>query len=120
MLQVFNLFIVLIRRNPAYHKLVNWYYTTGNVKHESHIKKAGLFKVDQMLANALMLHCESLKLACDCETTKSKRRIRAQKLTNYGRGLFEYSKLDGVMTDVGGIGFTWRRILNGTLFTEDG
>lgn len=118
-LQLFNLLMVLIRRNPACQKWSTWYYSLGNVKYEAQIKKAGMFKVDQMLVNALKLHSESLKIACSCDTTKSKR-IRSQTLTNYGRGLFEYSKLDGVMTKIGGIIFTWRRICNGALFAEDG
>lgn len=118
-LQLFNLFMVLIRRSPRWQKLYKWYYSLGNVKYESHIKKAGLFKVDEMLSNALKLHVESLKLGCSCEKSKSKR-IRAQKLNNYGRALFEYSKLDGIQTTIGGIGYAWKRLWTKKLLTEDG
>jgi hypothetical protein len=78
-----------------------------------------MFKVDQMLTSALKLHGKSLKLACNCDAPNSKR-IGSLNQTNYGRAMFEYSKLDGVMTTIGGVRFTWGRIWDGTLFTEEG
>jgi hypothetical protein len=120
LLQIFNLFIVLVRRHPAYQKLCTWYYSKGNSKHESYLKKAGIHKVDQMLVSALKLHSESLKLDCTCNNARKSKQIRSQKLTNYGRALFEFTKLDGVLTNIGGVAFTWRKIWNGTLFTEEG
>lgn len=118
-LQLFHLLMIYIRRHPAHHKWYSWYHSRGNVRYESQIKNAGMFKVDQMLASALTLHRDSLKLACSCNARKSKR-IGSLKQTNYGRALFEYSKLDGVMTTIGGMWFTWGRIWDGTLFTEEG
>jgi hypothetical protein len=118
-LQLFHLLMIYIRRHPTHHNWYDWYYSQGNIKYESKIKKAGMFKVDQMLASALTLHRGSLKLACNCNGPKCKR-IGSRTQTNYGRALFEYSKLDGVMTTIGGICFTWGRIWDGTLFSEEG
>ena len=97
LLQLFNLFVVLVRRHPGYQKLCTWYYSIGGPKHESYIKKAGLFKVDKMLVSALKLHSESLKLDCKCNNAGKSKRARSKKLTNYGRALFEYTKLDGAV-----------------------
>lgn len=118
--QLFHLSMIFIRRKPAYQRFSTWYYSRGTVRYESKIKKAGLYKVDQMLANALKLHGESLELACNCGENNKSKRIRSQNRTPYGRALFEYSKLDGIKEEIGGFMYAFKRIWNGTLFTEDG
>ena len=99
-------------------KFMEWYFLSGNVKYEAKIKRSALFKVDCMLNNAYDVHRQVIRY-------KERKRTAADDssatfLSNFGMAVNEFSKRENIMTYCGGVHIAWRRMWNGSLFTEEG
>jgi hypothetical protein len=93
-----------------------WYFLSGNVLYEAKIKRSALFKVDQMLNNAYDVHLEVIR-------KKERRRTSTADdtfLSNFGQATNMFSKRDGLTVYVGGVGWAWKSIRKGSLFTQEG
>jgi len=77
---------------------------------ESKIKQAASLKVKMMLQNATAIH------QSDESTTYRSPRME----TSYGRALLNFAKHSDEREPAGGLLWTWRRVWNGTLYSEQG
>jgi hypothetical protein len=117
LVQLFHLIILFLRERGLCEKWSAWYFSLGNVRYESKIKRAGMFKTDQMLTNAHNLHRDSNgNVFSGSEESSGDTRL----LSRFGDALVAYSKLEGYNTIIGGFRYTWRGIWDGSLFFEEG
>lgn len=97
-------------------RFFQWYFLSGNVFYEAKIKRSAIFKVDQMLNNAYDVHQEVIR-------DKERRRTSIADdtfLSNFGQATNMFSKRAGLTVYVGGVGWAWKSIRKGTLFTQEG
>ena len=73
------------------------------------MKKAGTFKVNRMINNALDIH--------DAAATEEN---LTGKESMYGRALLSYSKISDATEEIGGHWWTWNGLRTGRLFEEEG
>ena len=83
--------------------------TPGLAKMECKTKRAAAFKTDNMVRNALAMHVP----------IPGAQRSGAV-MSSYGRALLNFRTQEDVYERVGGFMWAWRKILNGTIFTEEG
>ena len=86
-------------------------FTPQSVFAESKIKEAASFKVKKMMRNASAIH-QSDDSAMSHQTKKVE--------TSYGRALLNFSKNAEVYERAGGLWWTWSRMRDGTLYSEEG
>lgn len=116
-LQIVHVAMVIIRPTLTTRQLKkSRYWTFGNSTYEYKIKQSALFKLDKMLSNAHDVHRDVIR----SKRSKAGTAVSDNTLSNYGLALAEFSKRDGIFKYIGGIGWTWRRILSGDLFSQDG
>ena len=84
--------------------------TGGTVYMERNMKKAAAYKINDMIRNSMAVH-----KAAEFEHGNG-----AQKETSYGRALLTFVKKADDLEQVGGWWWTWKRLFNGKIFTEDG
>ena len=77
---------------------------------ESRIKQAASLKVKKMMGNATAIH------QSDDSLTHRTKMVE----TSYGRALLNFNKNADVCEQAGGLWWTWSRMLNGTLYSEEG
>jgi hypothetical protein len=78
---------------------------------ESAIKKAASLKVNKMMQNATAIHQSD-----DSGSSRKKRMVE----TSYRRALLNFDKNAEAYERVGGLWWTWTRMWNGTLYSEEG
>jgi len=108
---LFRLAVVLIRDAISTSKIT---YTSNDVA-EARTKRAGTQKINSMLVNAYILHRgNSLGLdLSDLRRAKDSPKRIDKAMDNYVQRGESYS-------NAGGFLWTWKRILNGSLFYEEG
>jgi len=121
-MQIFHTVMLVIRKYAPVSKLTNsrfleWYFLAANVKYEAKLKRSALFKVDCMLCNAHDVHRDVIRYK---EQRRTSEFDDSSFLSNFGMAINEYSKRENMMTYCGGVNMAWRRMYNGTLFTEEG
>jgi len=84
--------------------------TGGTVYMERNMKKAAAYKINDMIRNSMAVH----------KTAEFEHGNGAQKETSYGRALLTFVKKADDLEQVGGWWWTWKRLFNGKIFTEDG
>jgi hypothetical protein len=85
--------------------------TPQSLLFESAIKQAASLKVKKMMQNATAIHQSD-----DSGWSHKKRMVE----TSYGRALLNFDKNAEVYERVGGLWWTWTRMFNGTLYSEEG
>mmetsp|Transcript_21580 Transcript_21580/g.38070 ORF Transcript_21580/g.38070 Transcript_21580/m.38070 type:complete len:1026 (-) Transcript_21580:193-3270(-) len=86
--------------------------SSGTVKMESYMKQASSFKMNQMIRNARAIHAVAeFEHGADSSSSKE---------SSYGRALLAFNKKAETLEEVGGCCWTWKRMWNRKLYTEDG
>ena len=83
--------------------------TPGLAKMECKTKRAAAFKTNNMVRNALEMHIP-------IHGAQSSGAV----MSSYGRALLNFRTQEDVYERVGGFMWAWRKIFNGTIFTEEG
>jgi hypothetical protein len=83
--------------------------TPGLAKMECKTKRAAAFKTNNMVRNALEMH-----------VADPERIGLGNLMSSYGRALLNFRTQEDVYETVGGFKWAWTKILNGTIFTEEG
>jgi len=97
--------------------------TPGGLKAESSRKKAAFWKASRMVQNALAVHSDV--------TAKSSHHVASMNLSsshvsleNDGKSQFQailtFQSQSIEMEEVGGMFWTWKRVFDGSLFSEEG
>jgi hypothetical protein len=111
-LQLMTIVRILLPTEKLLAMKVQWIdrlLTPGLAKMECKTKRAAAYKTDNMVRNALEMHVPI---------------PGAQRsgvvVPSYGRALLNFRTQEDVYERVGGFMWAWRKILNGTIFTEEG
>mmetsp|Transcript_18286 Transcript_18286/g.33150 ORF Transcript_18286/g.33150 Transcript_18286/m.33150 type:complete len:1010 (-) Transcript_18286:165-3194(-) len=105
---------IVIRRENQSLGIIS-FFTSGGVKAEARIKRAAAYKMNRLIRNALQIHDSSLY------NSNNKGRDDTNDETSFGSALVNFSvRGSGELEDVGGFVWTWKKIFNGTLFSQDG
>ena len=91
------------------HKFLKQLLASGSTFMEVNMKKAGTFKVNRMINNALNIH-----------DAAAKEEDSSGKESMYGRALLSYSKISDATEEIGGHWWTWNGLRTGRLFEEEG
>ena len=83
--------------------------TPGLAKMECKTKRAAAFKIDNLVRNALEMHVAA-----------PERVGMGNLMSSYGRALLNFRTQEDVYETIGGFNWAWTKILNGTIFTEEG
>lgn len=86
--------------------------SSGTISMEQNMKMAASFKVNQIIRNARTIHA-----AAEFEHGAGS---SSRKESSYGRALLSFTKTSDHWEEMGGFFWTWRRLLNGKLYQEDG
>jgi hypothetical protein len=92
------------------HPKLQRYSIGGSIRMETSIKSAAVFKVNQMVQNALEIHNAA---SIEASTIS----VRASSKRN---AMFHFQKLEHQTVPAGGILWAWKLLKNGTLFSEEG
>jgi hypothetical protein len=109
---------IVIRRGNKSLGIIS-FFTSGGVKAEARIKRAAAYKINRLIQNALQIHDSS------SDNTSSNNKAKGsddnKDETSFGSALVNFSVRGcGELEDVGGFVWTWTKIFNGTLFSQDG
>ena len=118
-IQALHLTMLILRKFMPKKRWYESYFTFGNIGYEALIKRSALFKVERMLRNARGVHKEAARLRGNAKKAANGEND-GQFQSNFSRVLNEYFKKDGQTEYIGGISWTWKKIWDGTLFTEEG
>jgi hypothetical protein len=106
--QLLDLIFILIPKHwLRKHAFLQRLITPGSIEQEQRMKVAADYKVRKMISNARALHPDA---------SSNGKRSMSESLTV--QAALNFQTQDGETEQVGGIAWTWRRIVNGTLFTE--
>ena len=92
--------------------LIKKLFSSGTISMERNMKLAASFKINKMIGNARSIHA-----AADFEHGAGSSN---RKESSYGRALLSFSKIEADYEEIGGCGWTWRRMWNKKLYTEHG
>lgn len=116
---VIDLLISIAPRFLCTSGLAKRLFVPSGLKAEAHQQKAAFFKTSQMLQNALHIHTEANGASNKLQKSLKKRDSQGSQV----QALLQY-QLKEVQTDrneeVGGLLWTWKKILNGSLAQEEG
>mmetsp|Transcript_36531 Transcript_36531/g.109787 ORF Transcript_36531/g.109787 Transcript_36531/m.109787 type:complete len:920 (-) Transcript_36531:445-3204(-) len=119
-LQVFHFIMRFFREKFPLQQWYKKYFTFGNVHYEATMKRSGLFKIRRMLHNAHVIHRRIIKQKEMQAGSQELHESSSNFLSNFGKALNEFIKLEAKSTYIGGIGWTWKKMRDGTLFEEEG
>jgi hypothetical protein len=105
------LILVIPKEKLAEQRWLSPLLASQTVSSESAIKKAASLKVNKMMQNATAIHQLD-----DSGSSQKKRMVE----TSYGRALLNFDKNAEVYERAGGLWWTWTRMWNGTLYSEEG
>ena len=93
-----------IEKNQVLQKV----FWSGTIAMERNMKQASSFKTNQLIKNARKVHQKA-----DFETGPG-------QSNSYGRALLSFTKMENETEETGGFFWTWKRMMNGRLYREDG
>ena len=109
--QIKTLFIILVPEDWYENiHVLDGFTVSGMAKAESRTKKAAAWKIKKMVQNAFQLH------DCDASTKNSSKRV----VESYGRAMLAYDATLHDREKVGGIRWTFLKMWDGSIFTEEG
>jgi len=110
------LYVVLPRsffnRTPL---LKSFFLTSGMAKAERSTKQAAAFKINRMVENAIAHHD-----MIDARTSTRSKLKSSSRRGGSGNAMLHFQETQNLTEPVGGIMYTFRKIYDGTLFTQEG
>lgn len=112
LLQMMTIVRILLPTKILMQKNAGWIdrlLTPGLAKMECKTKRAATFKINNMISNALEIHA-----------VKPARITSVAAMSSYGRALLNFRTQEDLHETAGGFIWAWAKILNGSIFTEEG
>jgi hypothetical protein len=118
---------VLPRDKLLWFRRITVSMTNGMVRKETRTKQAALFKVNRLLDHALDLHQDEVPSSESTLETRSRSGMTVMTsrggtalLNSTGRALLNYQSLESHRAQSGGILWAWKKIINKSIFREEG
>ena len=117
--------VVLPSDKLMWFRRITVWMTNGMVRKEARTKAAEIFKINRLLDNALDLHQDEAPSFDKTAVTRSRSggttiRGGTAFLSSTGRALLNYQILEAYRAQSGGIIWGWKKIINKSIFREEG